>query len=375
MGIESFTGPLTAVAISDWLSRCEEDFDAYDETNPTQKLTNKQKVQRAVSSISTVNVESKSLSTWYTQNRRTLETKPWDTFRDQVKDHTLGKGWRIKVLRDFYTHNQGTVILDDYFQKFEDLKFTVARSSKLTEIDEMVYKCHVLFGTRPDFVAKYVRMHKNDQEFLDGAIDDIRTELREYESEAGTTVPLQVGTPAPFQASTATTFYITSGLFGSSVSTSGSDTIFSSLLGMSTSPTAGQRLTGLYCYYNDYSAKPQIQAFYLYVVGGVTGYYPPTYHHTSKSLHFDLTGEYLKSVTMTRDNPNSAISSMKFMTTLQKEYFIGSAIGEVMTFIAPANWQIIGFHGTSGSNAYEAGISGSYRYPITRLGVIFAPIL
>jgi hypothetical protein len=181
--MEPFTGPLTAEKISEWLSRCEESFEEYEEANAPRKLSNKEKIHRAVASISTTQTASKSLSTWYTQNRRTIEAKDWDTFRDMLKEHALGKGWRMKVLRDFYTYSQGAVSLDEYFEKFEDLKFTVARTSKVDEIDTMAYKCHVLFGSRPDLIAKFLRMHKNDQHFIDYDVDDIRTRLKDFEEE------------------------------------------------------------------------------------------------------------------------------------------------------------------------------------------------
>lgn len=157
MGIETFIGPLTAGKISDWLSKCEEDFDSWNEGNPTQPLTDKQKIHRAVASISTTQTASKSLSTWYTQNRRTLETKNWDTFRDLVKEQALGKGWRIKVLRDFFTFEQKTASLSDYLEGFEELRYTVSRTSNLPEplMTELAFKCHVLFGSRPDLVEKF----------------------------------------------------------------------------------------------------------------------------------------------------------------------------------------------------------------------------
>jgi hypothetical protein len=84
--------------------------------------------------------------------------------------------------------------------------------------------------------------------------------------------------------------------------------------------------------------------------------------------------EYLIQVIMTRDNNISAISSMNFKTSLNKKYFTGNAIGERMTFTAPERWRIVGFHGTAGSYVDDPSVSGGKRYPITKLGVVYAPI-
>ena len=84
MAIESFVGPLTAGAISDWLSRCEEDFAAHVDANPSTSLTNKQKILRAMNPVSRANEDSKRISTWYTRNRRSLDNDDWGIFRDKA---------------------------------------------------------------------------------------------------------------------------------------------------------------------------------------------------------------------------------------------------------------------------------------------------
>lgn len=202
MAIESFVGPLTAGAISDWLSRCEEDFEAYVDENPTKSLTDRQKISRATASVSRTNEDSKRISTWYTQNRKTLDKDDWDTFRDKVKEHALGKGWRIKVLQEFYTYHQGNASLADYIEKFEELRYTVSRTSKLTKVDTMAYKCHLLFNSRPELVQKFIHEKKNDYQFVNYDIDDITTILRDFDAEIP--LPTPTPTPAPINSPTPT---------------------------------------------------------------------------------------------------------------------------------------------------------------------------
>lgn len=83
-------------------------------------------------------------------------------------------------------------------------------------------------------------------------------------------------------------------------------------------------------------------------------------------------GEYLTQVYMTRDNTISAIRSIGFRISLDKTLFMGISKGETMAFTAPENWRIVGFHGTAGSYVTEGSVT---RYPITKLGVVYAPIL
>ncbi|KAI3319374.1 hypothetical protein HD806DRAFT_509821 [Xylariaceae sp. AK1471] len=379
ISIDPFTGPLTADSISEWLSRCEEAFERYNDSISEKQLSNKQKIQKAATTISTAHTASKSISTWYTQNRRNLETKDWDTFRDMVKDHALGKGWRIKVLRDFYTYNQGLATVDDYLQKFEDLRFTISRSSKLSEIEDTVYKCHILFGARPDLLAKFMRAHKNDQQFIDYEIEDIRTVLKDFDSDESVPAPVSSTTtqaPNSLQAFAAAGSYITSGLFGATVSTSGTDSIFSCLNDLPTSSTAVGHIASLACWWNNDPTRPQIQLLST-VINGVTKYYPHPWNHNNilqNNPSFGV-GEYLVSVTMTRDSTTFAITSIAFVTSRSQAFSAGIGVGERTTFTAPEKWRIVGFHGTAGSYTTDSSVSGGKRYPITKLGVVYAPIL
>jgi len=366
--IEPFTGPLTAVEVFGWLSRCEDDFQEYDSSHPNP-LTNKDKINRTGRSISSAQGhDSKPLSTWYTRNRDTLEKKDWDSFQNLVKEHALGNGWRIKVLKDFYTYNQGPAIkLDNYLEKFEELKYAVERS-QLEEINDMAYKCHIIFGSTPGLVEKFIQKYTDDQKFIGYDVEKIKAKLKKLDG-AGSQVPQAQALDTPQGT------YITSGLFGTSVSTSGTDAVFSCLVDMPTSSTAVGHLTRIDCYYNNLSTKPQIQLLTTYF-GSAYKYYPSPYRDLVATINcFFAAGEYLIQVVMTRDNGISAISSITLKTSLNKEYFIGNAAGERMTFTAPEKWRIVGFHGTAGSYVDDSSVPNGKRYPITRLGVVYAPIL
>jgi len=372
--IEPFTGPLTAVEIFGWLSRCEDDFQEYDSSHPNP-LTNKDKINRTGRSISsTQGHHSKPLSTWYTLNRNTLEKTDWDSFQNLVKEHALGNGWRIKVLKDFYTYSQGPAIkLDNYLEKFEELKYTVERSQleENQEINDMAYKCHIIFGSTPGLVEKFVQKYTDDQKFIGYTVEKIKDKLKKLDGAGSITTQV----PQAQALDTTQGTYITSGLFGTSVSTSGTDAVFSCLVDMPTSSTAVGHLTGIYCFYNNLNTKPQIQLFQAYFDNNGKNY-PNPYHHPKAVVYCPFaTREYLIQVVMTRDNSISAISSITLKTSLNKEYFVGNTVGERMTFTAPEKWRIVGFHGTAGSYVDDSSVPDGKRYPITRLGVVYAPIL
>ena len=167
--------------------------------------------------------------------------------------------------------------------------------------------------------------------------------------------------------------YIISGLFGTTVNTTGTDAVFSCLQHMPASSASLGHLEDFCCYYNNNSTKPQIQGISVNITGMPRAYYPQDYHdfHTNERLYFSG-GEYLIQVVMTRDNSISTISSIRFRTSVDKTLFMGTSRGDTMAFTAPENWRIVGFHGTAGSYVTEGGVT---RYPITKLGVVYISIL
>ncbi len=98
--------------------------------------------------------------------------------------------------------------MDQYFEKLEELKFTVSRTSNLTEIDDQAYKYHVLFRSRPGLVEKFMRTQKNDQQFIGYGAEDIKSMLKDLDDESSDpaqvgSVPAQVGSVPAQTGSTA----------------------------------------------------------------------------------------------------------------------------------------------------------------------------
>ena len=95
--ISPFNGPITDMAISEWLSGCEDTFENWEDENTGKKLSDHQKIHAAGNSISKA-APTRALSVWWTTNRTTLEKKKWNDFLDSVKEKALGSGWRLRAL-------------------------------------------------------------------------------------------------------------------------------------------------------------------------------------------------------------------------------------------------------------------------------------
>lgn len=120
---------------------------------------------------------------------------------------------------------------------------------------------------------------------------------------------------------------------------------------------------------------PQIQLFEV-TIGGSTKKTPVTYYDAKTYVDINLAaGEHLIEMTMTRGGTVSGITYCAFKTSFDKGYSIGESTGERMTVTSPKGWQIVGFYGEASSAIYGPSTSGKYRYPISKLGVIMAPIL
>lgn len=184
--ISTFNGPITEMAISGWLSDCESTFETWEDHNPGKSLSDRQKVHAAGNSISKATPTDK-LSSWWITNRKNLEMRKWDDFRDSVKEKALGSGWRLRALQKLYTASQGSQNLEDYFTALENMKFVIDRSSKLPDIGDFEFKCHLLFHALPSIATQALKNDIRDTTFIDTSLDDIKDQLRKYGTSSADT--------------------------------------------------------------------------------------------------------------------------------------------------------------------------------------------
>lgn len=183
--VDPFNGPIQDLPIAEWLSGCEDAFENYEEDN-NKTMTDKRKIHVAGNSISKASPTNK-LHSWWIENRKKLEAKKWDEFRDAVKEKALGSGWRIRALKNLYTASQGARTLEDYFSALDSMRFVISRSSKLPEIEDFEFKCHLLFHAMPSLTAQALKNDIRDLSFIDASVDEIKDHLRKYESEDAAT--------------------------------------------------------------------------------------------------------------------------------------------------------------------------------------------
>lgn len=177
--IKDFNGPITDMAISEWLSGCEDKFEDWEDENSPKKLSEKQKVHAAGNSISHTTPTDK-LASWWTTNRTDLEKKKWNDFRDSVKEKALGSGWRVRALQNLYTASQGDQNLEDYFTALDNMRFVISRSSKLPAIETFEFKCHLLFHALPTLTTQALKNDIRDSTFANLSVDDVKDQLRKY---------------------------------------------------------------------------------------------------------------------------------------------------------------------------------------------------
>jgi hypothetical protein len=183
--VEVFVGPVTVYTITKWLSDCEITFRAIDSSNQ-QRLTDKEKIDRAGAAISKDSKETSRLSTWWQKRQSSLERNSWDRFKKSFKTYALGPDWERDVLNDLYQLQQDDTSADEYIARLEDIRFAVERSS-LNKISDFEFKCHMLFRARPKIAIQVIQ--QREFEFSKTSIDEIAEGIRSYETDESTEIP------------------------------------------------------------------------------------------------------------------------------------------------------------------------------------------
>ncbi|KAL4786806.1 hypothetical protein BJX76DRAFT_354807 [Aspergillus varians] len=364
--VEQFSGPITNLAIAEWLSRAEDIFESYEDDNDGKTLTNKQKIHAAGTSI-TKNATTDKLHSWWTMNRRKLESSTWDGFRDAVKDKALGSGWRLRSLKDLYTSAQGVQSLDDYFSALENFRFVLSRASNVPEISEFEFKCHLFFRANPGLAAQVLKNDVRDRSFLNDTVDDVKDYLRKYQTEDLATSCSMASTLSEMAAEG---MFIVSQAWGMELGNRFSDMIASTF--PLTSKTV-QHLTKLTIWTNNDANNRLIQGFDTQFNSSQTIRGPPSIYdgYVSHVLDF-ASDEHISQIQLSRRADLYGISSLEVTTSKGRIIVAGSVYGDRQTYKAPVGWRIVGFHGASYTSAVY--LVGANRYPIPRLGFVCAPV-
>ncbi|KAL4865217.1 hypothetical protein BDV12DRAFT_200339 [Aspergillus spectabilis] len=332
--VEKFEGPITSLALAEWLSRCEDSFESWDDDNEGNSLTNKQKIHAAgTSNVKTTTTDQ--LHSWWTMNRTKLD------------------GWRLRSLRDLYTASQGAQTLDEYFATLDNFKFVLSRASLIPEISE--------FDLNNDV---------RDSTFLNDGVEDVKDYLMKYQTgDAASSSSIYALTTLSELA--ASGMFIHSSAWGTDLGTRFSNTTASTF--PSTSKQI-QHLNRLTIFTNNETNNRLIQGFDTQFNNSQTTRGPPSIYDGYVSHIIDLAAdEVINQVQLSRRTDLYVISSVEVTTSKGRILVAGAVSGDKQVFKAPLGWRIIGFHGASYTSAVY--LVGANRYPIPRLGFICAPLV
>lgn len=392
--VESFTGPVTLLEITEWLSRCEESFEASAAT-----LTDKQKILAAGSAVAK-SQDTKTIYDWWTKNRKKLEGKTWNEFRDAIKDKALSKSWRMKALLDFYSTTQGSPALEDYLSLLEERKFVIDRGDPvLNPVDDLIYKCLLLSNATPDLVAHVLKHHNDILAFAKADPDDVKDWLRKYDT--GGTNPLPnfgpVPGPAPISSPPAafeagnSRAYIITGLPLTPYKEG--CTLFNDLVQFPPKAAGLGDSTKITVWHNNDATYPMIERYeFVFTNPSLTAANPQTQKSSTFSTLTFSVGEYISSVTLsfrqfslvweslsgpsTSRNPVRSVSGMMITSSNPANTLsIGVMSDDKATFTAPSGWRIVGFYGMSRKEStLENGVHISDRCMIDTMGAIYAVV-
>jgi len=364
--VTAFNGPITDLTIAEWLSSCEDAFENWEDENTGKTLPDKQKVHAAGNSISNTSVTAK-LHSWWIENRKTLETKKWDDFRDLIKEKALGSGWRLRALKNLYTASQGSQTLDDYFSALSSMRFIISRSSHLSDkISDFEFKCHLLFQALPSLTTQVLKNDIRDLSFINGSVDDIKDYLRKYESSDATT-----SSAVPSAVNLSDLANAKMWIHGEVIGYGGNyGTYFTD---MSKEPLPASNGLGqirkVTVWSNNDSTAPVIQGYEM-LFDNVTFKNPPTIYNgnLAQSLQFG-SGEYISQIQVSYGGSVWGVCAIEITTSKGQTLFVGGGSSPSRgTFKAPLGWRIVGFYGMA--NYYYTN-----RYLMPRLGAICAPVV
>lgn len=183
--LEKFHGPLTAIALTEWLNDCDMNFEEWEDDNG-KELTDKQKVSAAGHSFSnTATSPSRDLALWWEKNHAAIhKTATWDKFVDMVMERALRPRWEIRALEAFYRTEQGTKTVDQYFGALDAARLVVDRAKLLETITDSQFKYHLLFHANASISTRAVANKNFD--VVKASIDDVKAEIRELSEDTKT---------------------------------------------------------------------------------------------------------------------------------------------------------------------------------------------
>ncbi|KAL4876145.1 hypothetical protein BJY04DRAFT_200463 [Aspergillus karnatakaensis] len=187
-----FNGPITAVALNEWLQRCVLALTTYmDDFETSAAKRDAYMISHTGTKISK-DPPTHDLADWFVDDGSDMQS--WDAFREALMVQALGPDWLIQAVADLYGTKQNGRSADEYLrdlnERYSVLKHSAAAKNPATAkqlpLDEGTFKYLMLFNTDKKVV----------DEVLDGDHDILaadRTRLAQWIKKASSKV---IGQPS-----------------------------------------------------------------------------------------------------------------------------------------------------------------------------------
>ncbi|KAL4874809.1 hypothetical protein BJY04DRAFT_174169 [Aspergillus karnatakaensis] len=361
--VDKFAGPITAFAITEWISNCESAFETWEDDNSGKSLTDKQKIHAVGGSI-VKNAATDDLHTWWLTNHNNLETRTWVFFQDSLKERALGRDWVLRSLREMFSTTQGSQSIDQYFAALNRVRFVLSRAGPEFQIPDFDFKCHLLFRAAPGLLDQLLKDDFHTYSLTSDSDEGIKAWLKKYPAAAA---PINHPTPTPSSPLITPESYIVTRPWGWY-----SGDPFSDLTSrqMNIQSIKMPHLRELSIWTNKSGATQKlIQGFYL-KFNTLTDTFrsPPKIADGWEEHVLTLADdEYLTQAQARASNKHQAITAIEFTTSKGRTLGAGELLDEHYNYKAPPGWRIVGFHGTAHTGSAELN-------PLSQLGMIYAPV-
>jgi hypothetical protein len=176
--VPKFSGPLTAIALTDWLERCDKKFRTYNSQTSTP-LKDEAKVNYAIDAIEDNDV-THDLVDWCVRN---TNNTTWIAFTNAIKDEALPSDWLVRALEAFYTTKQNQGSATDYLRELEENRNVITKSGNTTlgYIDDSTCKYIMLFHAAPSIITEVMKDVDNGFDLFKASVHIIKEKIKTKE--------------------------------------------------------------------------------------------------------------------------------------------------------------------------------------------------
>ncbi|KAF3922900.1 hypothetical protein ABW20_dc0100362 [Dactylellina cionopaga] len=375
--------------ITQWLSRCERDFETWEELENRQ-LSDKTKIRLTGNAIPGDKQPTRKLHEWWAIQADKLSKGTWVEFKTALKDEALGKEWIFAALCEFYTTRQNFSTAKEYFTKMKSLSSVISGiGNGVPPIDPLFEAFHLLFQASEGAMLQIINQEIKQYPITAVTSEKIYEWLEKYSSGESKFITLGKEQVPDFSihlkplTDSSLTTYVVTGTYPSMSEQARylNRQKFTDLQDLPQSPPY-PKVNSL-TIWHQFSGIGYIHAYQFFHTTG--NYRFPSFDQQTKleqaSTLIVEADEYIGSVQFHIEqvkSPNAsparfAVKDMRVSTSKGKALQIGeNRANWTYDISAPTGWSIVGFRG-----CYSDWTKHPIEYPwtyMTAFGCIFAPI-